>query len=47
MQLNRSGDNRAAVMAMLEDVDSRHTCVKSENVKTVHFQAGQLLGFLA
>lgn len=33
MQLNRSGNNRAAVMAVLEDANSRHTCVKSENVK--------------
>lgn len=48
MQLNRSGDNRAAVMAMWEDADSRHPCVKTENVEnTIHFQAGQLLGFLA
>lgn len=48
MQLNRSGGNRAAVMAVLEDADNRHICVKSENVKnTIHFQTGQLLGFLA
>jgi len=40
MQLNSSADNRAAVMAVLEDTDSRHTCVKSENVKTQYFEAG-------